>query len=86
MQIQADLLGIPVERAEQRETTAYGAAGLAALQAGVWTPELFAAGARVDRTFEPRLSAERRETARALWRRAVERARDWLSAGETGAA
>src|SRR5207249_795694 len=54
MQIQADLLGIPVERAATRETTALGAAWLAGLAAGRWpsTADL-AARRRADRTFEP---------------------------------
>jgi glycerol kinase len=78
MQFQADLLGVPVERAATRETTALGAAWLAGLGAGLWkgTQEL-AACWRADRTFEPNLPSDRREQLYAGWRRAVERARDW---------
>ena len=36
MQIQADLLRLPVDRPAQVETTAFGAAALAGLAAGVW--------------------------------------------------
>jgi glycerol kinase len=38
MQIQADLLGVPVVRPRQTETTALGAAFLAGLAVGVWHP------------------------------------------------
>lgn len=56
MQMQADQLGISVERPVDRETTALGAAYLAGLAEGVW-PDLAAiAAARcVERTFEPNL-------------------------------
>jgi glycerol kinase len=72
MQLQADLLGIPVEVARERETTALGAAGLAGLALGVWesTAQLAAAwrsGAR----YEPR---EHVESLREGWRDAVRRA------------
>ncbi len=54
MQIQADQLGIVVERPVDRETTAVGAALLAGLAEGVWgSPEAAAASRRIDRRFEP---------------------------------
>ncbi len=37
MQLQADLLGVPVQRAAVRETTALGAAYLAGLATDVWS-------------------------------------------------
>jgi glycerol kinase len=66
MQLQADLLGVPVEVAAERETTALGAAALAAGR-----------GARVavGATYEPALGAAERETLRAGWRSAVNRSR-----------
>jgi glycerol kinase len=78
MQIQADLLGLPVERAATRETTALGAAWLAGLGAGLWrdTADLYARW-RADRTFEPALSADERSARLAAWHRAVERSRGW---------
>src|SRR5205823_5046306 len=78
MQIQADLLGKPVERAATRETTALGAAWLAGLGAGLFreTADL-AARWRADRTFEPTLAADARQARLAAWHRAVERSRDW---------
>ncbi len=78
MQIQADLLGVPVARAAVRETTALGAGWLAGLGAGLWRgTEERAARWRADGTFEPRLPAEERARRLAEWRRAVERARGW---------
>ncbi|MDR7492534.1 MAG: glycerol kinase GlpK [Armatimonadota bacterium] len=85
MQLQADILGIPVVRPTVRETTALGAAYLAGLAAGLWArPEDVRAHWQVDRTFEPRWSADRREAAYRGWRRAVERARGWVEPAETG--
>ena len=73
MQIQADLAGIPVVRSTVTETTALGAALLAAHAVG------FAMEApwKAERVFEPRISADRRETLRARWRKGVERAKGW---------
>jgi glycerol kinase len=75
MQMQADLLGIPVERPAVHETTVLGAAYLAGLATGVWrdTADL-AHHRRVERVFEPRMSADERESRRAAWARAVARA------------
>ena len=76
MQLQADLVGMPVERPAISETTALGAAYLAGLAVGEWSDLRELAGQRrIDRIFEPRLSADERESRYAAWRRAVERAR-----------
>jgi len=66
MQLQADLLGIPVEVAAERETTALGAAALAAGR-----------GARVPvgATFEPRMAGDEVETMREAWHTALSRSR-----------
>ena len=76
MQFQADVLGVPVEVAAEREMTAIGAAALAGLAAGVWSgpAELEAVERHADR-YEPRMSRDEAETLLAGWRRAVERAR-----------
>jgi glycerol kinase len=72
MQIQADLLGIPVVRPAVVETTALGAAYLAGLHVGVYqgTAELSAQW-RAERTFEPTLSRERAAEKMAAWEHAV---------------
>ena len=66
MQVQADLLGIPVEVAAERETTALGAAALAAGAT---------AGVEVGATYEPRLSRDEAAALRAGWHEALNRAR-----------
>ncbi len=83
MQMQADLLGVPVVRPRITETTALGAAFLAGLAVGFWqsTQELEALW-RIDRVFEPTWSAEQREEMLHSWRRAVARTRDWAAAAE----
>ena len=78
MQMQADVLGVTVLRPRLLETTAFGAACLAALGCGLWTrADEIATHWQLDRRFEPQWPAARRAEARALWARAVERARDW---------
>jgi glycerol kinase len=73
-QIQADLLGMPVERPRVLETTAAGAAYLAGLATGFWSGlEELAAIREVDRVFEPARDTAWREEALAGWRKAVER-------------
>ena len=79
MQFQADLLGIPVEVAAVRETTARGAAFLAGLGTGLWTVADLEQRRAVAARHEPRISADEREARYDGWRRAVARARDWVS-------
>ncbi len=78
MQIQADLLGVPVVRSAQAETTALGAAYLAGLAAGVWKDlgELESHW-RADRTFEPAMDARDRERLCSGWHKALDRAKGW---------
>jgi glycerol kinase len=76
LQIQADLLGVPVMRPTVTETTALGAAYLAGLGAGYWHhADEFATQWRVDRCFEPSRSRDWAMQQMAGWARAVERAR-----------
>ena len=81
MQLQADVLGVPVVRPKVSETTALGAAYAAGLAQGVWRSlDEVASHWSAGRTFEPRWSAEERESGYAAWKRAVGRARGWLQA------
>ena len=78
MQIQADVLGVPVQRPQVLETTALGAAYLAGLAVGFWpNVEALSAQWAVQRTFEPQISEQARAEMIAGWERAVERARGW---------
>ncbi|HOJ59422.1 MAG TPA: FGGY-family carbohydrate kinase, partial [bacterium] len=78
MQIQADILQVPVARPKVIETTALGAAYLAGLAVGFWKD--FSEVQRVwlvDRIFEPRKSADEIAFRRRRWEEALRRARDW---------
>ncbi len=76
MQLQADILGRPVVRPVDIETTALGAAYLAGLATGFYksTADLEQFWGR-DRVFEPRISEDRRETMFDGWKKAVARCR-----------
>ena len=76
-QFQADLIGIPVSRPRQTETTALGAAFLAGLGAGAWTDADLTGLWKLDRDFEPAISRDEADALQAQWRRAVERSRNW---------
>ncbi|MCA9736205.1 MAG: glycerol kinase GlpK [Gemmatimonadetes bacterium] len=82
MAFQAGIVGIPVRRAAQIETTALGAAGLAGLAAGVWADgDAFLEAQGEPARFEPRLAEDEREGLRRGWARAVAAARGWGEAG-----
>ena len=78
MQMQADLLRIPVDRPTMVETTAFGAASLAGLACGLWrdTEEL-AALRRSQRVFLPQRPQADCDDEYRLWKKAVSRACHW---------
>ena len=78
MQLQADLLGVPIIRPTQLESTAMGAAFLAGLGAGIWksTADIEHTW-HIDKRFEPRIGQDERDARYAVWKRAVERSRGW---------
>jgi glycerol kinase len=73
MQIQADLLGVQIFRPEMVESTALGAAKLAALGVGLPPVDKGAETARI-RVFTPAMTGEARDAALARWSSAVGRA------------
>ena len=82
LQLQADLLGAPVERPVVAETTALGAAYLAGLAVGYWDGlDDIAANWGLDRRFEPSMSEDRRRSMLHDWHRAVERSLAWVEPG-----
>ena len=79
MQFQSDILGVPIIRPVVLETTALGAALLAALAVGLFTTkEEAAAMVKPDLTFTPAMSEYHRGLALYGWHRAVERAKGWV--------
>lgn len=76
MQFQADLLNRPLQRPQNAETTALGAAGLAGLAAGVWrNPGELNAQWQIDRRFNPGMDRQQIEQRRERWKNAVAAAR-----------
>jgi glycerol kinase len=77
LQIQADVLGVPILRPRETETTARGAAMLAAAGSSSIDADGFEEWWRVERRFEPAWDGDVRDHHYAQWQRALERARDW---------
>jgi glycerol kinase len=78
MQIQANVLGVPVVRSQVTETTALGAAYLAGLATGFWSGADEIAGQwQQERRFEPEWGAAQRHEVGVRWREAVDRSRSW---------
>jgi glycerol kinase len=82
MQMQADLLGVPVVRPTVLESTARGAAALAGLQLGLFSSQnqvtgLLSASNQIERVFEPKLSRDQIDSKLQRWREAVKRSLNW---------
>jgi len=79
MQLQADILGVPVSRPVVAETTALGAAYAAGLATGFWanTDELKVNWNESQRWL-PEWSEQQREDGYAGWKKAVQRTLDWV--------
>ena len=78
LQMQADVLGVPVERPAVLETTALGAALLAGLAVGFFpSPAAVEEARRVERVFEPAMSQGDRSRSLEKWHVAVERCKGW---------
>jgi glycerol kinase len=74
MQLQADLMGLPVIRPQTTETTALGAALLAGLQQGVFQhPGELRERLATERIFEPQWSRDQAHAKLAAWDTAVQR-------------
>lgn len=79
MQMQADILGVPVVRPVVNETTALGAAYAAGLATGLWkSTEELRAHWKADREFGAVLSAEKREKMYKGWKKAIEKSKGWI--------
>lgn len=72
MEMQSDVLQVPVDRPTINETTALGAAYLAGLAVGFWKDQdEITRHWHLDRSFEPKKSKENSDAAYAGWQRAV---------------
>ncbi|MEU0750717.1 FGGY-family carbohydrate kinase, partial [Streptomyces albogriseolus] len=79
MQIQADVLGVPVSRPVVAETTALGAAYAAGLATGFWSDENeLRSHWQESKRWEPSWDEDRRRQGYEDWKRAVERTLDWV--------
>ena len=79
MQFQADLLGVPVVVPEMSEITAFGAAGLAGVGAGLWDENAMDDMWRQSARFDPRMGRDEAEGLLAGWHRALEKSRQWTA-------
>ena len=79
MQFQADILNTKVCRPKNVETTALGAAYLAGLATGFWkSKEDILERRETERIFSPNMEEAKREELYKGWRKAVERAKNWV--------
>ena len=78
MQIQSDIINVPVNRPQCVETTAMGAAYLAGLSVGYWkSKEDVIQNWTTDRIFEPEISEAERQSRIRGWREAVKCTYGW---------
>lgn len=76
MQFQADLLNVPVLRPKMLESTAWGAAAMAGLKAGVFSNlDDIAQSWQLERAFEPKMQEDERQQHLDKWQTALRRAR-----------
>lgn len=72
MQFQADIMDVEVQRPEQVESTAIGAALLAGIGVGLWLPDQLPSSlSNLEQTFEPQMTTEKRRQLFAGWRQAI---------------
>ena len=78
LQFQADILQIPVVRSQNVEATALGAAYLAGLAVGFWKSRgELTEHRRIERRFEPQITAEKALQLKTKWKQAVGLATNW---------
>jgi glycerol kinase len=80
MQLQADVLGVPVVRPVVAETTALGAAYFAGLAVGFWKNlDDLRRNWKADRQWDPTWTSDQRQAAYGEWQKAVQRSLGWVS-------
>jgi glycerol kinase len=79
MQMQADILGVPVSKPVVAETTALGAAYAAGLAVGFWnTTDELVQNWNEDKRWESQWNDEQRAAGYKGWEKAVQRTLDWV--------
>ncbi|MGB5267271.1 MAG: glycerol kinase GlpK [Polyangiales bacterium] len=79
MQFESDMLGVTIDRPENVETTALGAAYLAGMAVGVFSGlDSVLDAYRIERSFEPQVTQTERDGHLERWRDAVRRARSTM--------
>ncbi|OYV62609.1 MAG: glycerol kinase, partial [Acidiphilium sp. 21-62-4] len=79
MQFQSDILDAPVVRPKMTETTALGAAYAAGLAVGYWANvDDLRANWGIDKTWEPKMTADVRDHHYKSWKKAVQRSFAWV--------
>ncbi len=79
LQVQADVLDVPVIRPQVTETTCLGAAYAAGLAVGYWPDvDTLRANWSAESTWTPAMSVPEREAGYGRWRKAVARTLDWV--------
>lgn len=78
MQFQADILGTEVDRPAVIESTAMGAAYLAAIQIGLWKKEDIENNRVIEKCFKPQMDDPTRDRLYSGWQKAVKRTMGWL--------
>jgi len=74
MQLQADLLQVPVLRPRQIETTAFGVALLSGVSAGLWASCDEVSFLNADRVFKPSISPDEAQSRYQQWLKVLQRA------------
>jgi glycerol kinase len=77
MQFQSDVLQCKVNRPNVLETTAFGAAALAALYIGIWNLDSIRELKKINRIFLPNIEAKAFHRYYEKWKNAVQRSRNW---------
>jgi len=78
MQLQADLLECNIERPDNVESTAMGAAYLAGMYLKQWDAQLIKDNKKVDKVFAPSEDKEKRKMMLSQWSKAINRTMNWL--------
>ncbi len=78
MQFQSDILNCAVERPENVESTAMGAAYLAGITLGIWTDEVIEQNRNVEKSFEPNIEESKIDMLYTQWQKAVRKTMDWI--------